>query len=167
MKDFQHNPLPRHEALAPLSRDHYAGLVQSQHLIKAAEQDDVTRRIAIAEFVDAWDREIEPHLRDEERLLAGLLSDADRARLLAEHRQLEEDAATLRSLRKSVDPSAVTLREIGERLHRHVRWEERELFSTIQQSLNGEQLAALERQTAGIDSARNRKFHQNPTDTDA
>ena len=72
MTRFKHSPIERHEALTPFSRDHYTGLVQAQHLSKAAESDAVARRKAIAEFVDAWDTEIAAHFADEERLLAEL-----------------------------------------------------------------------------------------------
>ncbi|MBZ0173395.1 MAG: hypothetical protein K8E66_13510, partial [Phycisphaerales bacterium] len=85
MPSFEHAPLKRHEGLAPLSRDHYLGLVQARRLIQSADEDDVARRKAVAEFIDAWDRDIVTHFRDEERLLTGLMDDADQRRLFDEH----------------------------------------------------------------------------------
>ena len=156
MARFEHAPIERHEALAPVSRDHYVGLVQAQHLIKAADADDVARRIAIAEFVDAWVNEIAQHLADEERLLGKLANDDDRQRLLDEHHQLHELAKQARELRHHTDPAADVVRRIGETLDQHIRWEERELFVRLQEQLTDDQLAELGRQTAPIESARPR-----------
>ncbi len=156
MPAYQHAPLSRHEALAPFSRDHYTGLVQAQHLIKAGQADDVTRRKAVADFVDAFDHKIAPHFRDEERLLGGVLTDADRDALFSQHRQLTQDAERMRELRKSIDPDPDTLAEVGQRLNEHIRWEERELFNRIQQELSGSQIEVLQRQTAKLEATRPR-----------
>ena len=123
MARFEHAPIERHEALAPLSRDHYVGLVQAQHLKKSADADDVARRKAIAEFIDAWDHEIAPHFADEERLLVDLASEADRQRLLEEHQRLRELAGQARELRHQTDPAADLVRQVREKLEEHIRWE--------------------------------------------
>jgi len=156
MKNFEHAPIERHEALAPLSRDHYVGLVQARHLKKAADADDVARRKAIAEFVDAWDSEIAEHFADEERLLLELADDADGQRLLQEHQQLTDLADQARALRRQTDPDAAVLRQIGQSLDEHIRWEERELFVRLQDQLSDEQLAELGHQTAPIEQSRPR-----------
>lgn len=160
MARFQNEPLVRHEAFAPFSRDHYTGLVQAQHLIKAGRADDVARRKAVADFVDAFDHHIAEHFRDEERLLADILSDADRDILLSQHHRLTQDAEQLRQLRKSVDPDPQTLVDIGKRLEEHIRWEERELFNRVQQQLDDKEIADLQRQTAEIEATRPRNIHR-------
>jgi len=157
MARFQNPPIERHEALAPLSRDHYSGLVLARHLIKAAAGDAVARRQAVAEFVDSWDREVAEHFADEERLLTALMADADRERLLAEHRALRALAERARAARRSVDPDAELVGEIGGTLERHIRWEERELFVRLQERLTPGQLAALGAQTAPIEDTRPRR----------
>lgn len=162
MARFDNKPLARHEALAPFSRDHYTGLVQAQHLIKASRDDDVARRKAVADFVDAFDNDIAEHFRDEERILADILSDADRDALLTQHRRLEQDAENLRRLRKSVDPDPQTLADTGKRLEEHIRWEERELFDRVQQQLDDKAIEQLQRQTAAIESARPRNTCRQP-----
>tara|TARA_R110002111_G_scaffold12753_1_gene37123 strand:+ start:85 stop:594 length:510 start_codon:yes stop_codon:yes gene_type:complete len=156
MPHFQNTPLHRHEALAPFSRDHYTGLVQSQRLIKAAAQDAVARRKAVADFVDAWDHDIAEHFRDEERLLMPFMMDADRDALLDQHRQLTGDAESLRLLRRATDPDAGALAEVGRRLEKHIRWEERELFARLQEQLGPAQIDELQKRTAGIESSRPR-----------
>jgi hypothetical protein len=161
MPRFKKTPLHRHEALAPFSRDHYTGLVQSQHLIKAAALNAAARRKAVADFVDAWDHDIAEHFRDEERLLIPFMTDIDRAALLGQHRQLSRDAENLRTLRRSTDPDPDTLAEVGRRLAEHIRWEERELFARLQEQLNPGQIDDLQKQTAVVESARPRMVHQN------
>jgi len=156
MARFKHDPIERHEALAPFSRDHYVGLVQAQHLKKAAAADDVARRKAVAEFVDAWDTQIAPHFADEERLLTDLANEADRQRLMEEHQQIRTLADKARELRRQTDPATDAVRHIGQTLEKHIRWEEREMFVRLQQELTEGQLASLAQQTEPIEKQRPR-----------
>lgn len=166
MKDFRNEPIVRHEALAPFSRDHYTGLVQSQHLVKASRADAAARREAVADFVDAFDHEIAEHFRDEERILGAVLSDPDREALLQQHRRLEQDAEGIRRLRRSTDPDPQTLAEAGKRLEEHIRWEERELFDRVQKQLDEQQIAQLQQQTAVIETNRSRNINRQSAKTD-
>lgn len=158
MPPFRHSPLKRHPSLQPLSRDHYQGLVQAQHLIKAADGNAIERRKVLAEFLDAWEREIEPHFNDEERLLAGLAGDSEREQLMAEHRRLRGMAAEAREHRRLVDPGAEWVRDLGQTLHAHIRWEERELFTSIESSVP-DQLDDLRTEADRIEAARPRNRH--------
>ncbi len=160
MAAFHHAPISRHEALAPFSRDHYAGLVQARHLVKAAGHDQVARRKAIAEFVDAFARDIAVHFEDEERLLAGVLRADDHDRLVGEHRRLTRLAEEARMLRREVDPDPAKLREIGDALEQHIRWEERELFNRLQRSLTDQQLEDIALETRRIEAARPRNINR-------
>ncbi len=160
MSDFIHAPQHRHEALIPFSRDHYTGLKQAQQLRKAADANDVTRRKAVAEFIDAWDQEIAEHFRDEERLLLHLMQEEDRARMLREHERLTQFARQLLHLRSNANPNPVLLKQIGEMLEKHIRWEERELFNCLQDQLDKEQLDALHQHTGVIELARLRNVCQ-------
>ncbi|MEX1016816.1 MAG: hemerythrin domain-containing protein [Phycisphaeraceae bacterium] len=154
MPRFNQPPIPRSEALQPLSRDHYQSLVQSQHLIKAADADAVQRRKVLSEFVDAWTQTIAEHFVDEERLLLEHLAEGDRERLLAEHAALRELAEQALQQRRHVDPDADVLRQLGQRLHDHIRWEEREMFTHLEQRLSDQQLADLGQQTEAIEASR-------------
>lgn len=166
MTDSPHAPMQRHAALAPFSRDHYVGLVQARHLRSAADQDAVTRRKAVAEFVDAWDREIAEHFADEQRLLLDLLADDDRQRLLREHEELTDLARQARALRREVDPDSATLHKIGQTLEQHIRWEERELFQRLQQQLDADTLRRLEKETCRIEEVRARSARGRRTSAD-
>lgn len=155
---MKHPPLTRHESLQPLSRDHYAGLVQSRRLAKAADGSDRIRRSAIAEFLHAWNTELEAHLHDEERLLLPLLEDSQQmTRLLDEHARLcgfASDAA--RFLQTERAPAPRWMRTLSDLLRDHIRWEERELFPLIQQTTPANRLADLAQQTARIENVRPR-----------
>lgn len=162
MAGFEHAPIHRHDAIAPFSRDHYVGLVQARYLIKSAGGEAVDRRRVVAQFVDAWDRDIVEHFRDEERLLLPLMTEADQKHLLAQHKQIAELTDQVRAQRKKVDPVDSLLRELGELLESHIRWEERELFNRLQNDLSAEELDDLQRSTALIEDARPRSVHRAP-----
>ncbi|MCC6907145.1 MAG: hemerythrin domain-containing protein [Phycisphaerales bacterium] len=157
MSNSEHPPLTREQVLAPFSRDHYTGLVQSSRLRKAPPDGAEACAKLATDFIDAWDREIADHFDDEERLLLELMNDPDRQRLLNEHGQVRDLAARIRAERDRGRSESVTLRAMGDLLESHIRWEERDLFNRLQQALTDEQRRALEAQTAVIDPARGRK----------
>ncbi len=161
MPRFQTPPLKRHHPLKPLSRDHYVGLAQSQHLMKAADGDATDRRAAIAEFLDAWEMHIAEHFNDEERLTGPLADEGDRTRLLDEHQQLRALAAEARKRRRQIDPDACWIRELGRLLNEHIRWEERALFPALE-STAGEKLDLLRAQADQIEQSRRRAFEEPP-----
>jgi len=147
-------PLKRHPSLQPLSREHMNGLIQARALQRASESDEAARRRTVAGFVKAWQAEIRPHFDDEERLLLPLVdSQALRDRLLDEH-------TTLRRLAERCvrDPMAAAndpelLRELGARLHDHIRWEEREFFEAMQRD-HPNALTGLSAEAAAIEHLR-------------
>jgi len=166
MPPFEHPPIKRHPSLQPFSRDHYQALVQARHLMKAADGNAQDRRKALAEFLDVWEHQIQPHFDDEERLLADLSHDALRLQLLQEHRRLRDMAAEAREHRRRVDPAAAWVRMLGETLNAHVRWEERELFATLESSAPA-QLDRLQPQAARIEASRPRGRNSRSRSNDA
>ena len=156
MAEFNNRPLPRHDALAPLSRDHYVGLVQARHLIRGSKGDEIVRRGVVAEFLDAWRDDVAVHFRDEERLLLPHMDEADRERLIGEHRSLSTLALQVYEERKKVAPDPALLLKLGEELERHIRWEERDLFGRLQATLGEEVLAELEHSTEALEETRHR-----------
>ena len=147
----------RHEALAPFSRDHYVGLVQARHLVRASEGEAQERHEAIRAFMAAWHNEILVHFQDEERLLLSLLEEADRERMLAEHRQLVERAAELEAQQKQEMPDGRLLEETGNLLREHIRWEERDVFNRLQNNSDEEILAELQVSTTKVEESRDRR----------
>jgi iron-sulfur cluster repair protein YtfE (RIC family) len=150
-----HPPLKRHESLQPLSRDHYVGLVQAQHLIRAADADLDTRRQVVAEFLAACSGEIGEHFDDEEDLLAPCIPDLMLLeQLCREHRTLRAMAVRLRET--ASNPDGAFMQRVGQALHDHVRWEERELFPAIEATCPAEKLEYLLVQTEKIEKRRRR-----------
>ena len=154
---MKHPPIKRHASMQPFSRDHYAGLVQAQRLMRAAEDTAAARRDALASFLNAWRREIRSHFDEEERLLIPLIDDAgDVERLLDEHRTLRDFAHEAERQVNQHDPSRDWVRELGEMLRDHIRWEERELFGIIEQNADEQQMQSLGQQTQIIENSRDR-----------
>lgn len=165
---MKHPPIKRHPSLQPFSRDHYVGLVAARHLGLAAEGEPAAGREALDEFIGLWRQEIAAHLRDEERLLADLIgSDDDLERLRGDHAALRDLAAHAVTQARDDQPDANLLRSLGRLLHDHIRWEERQLFVTIEQSASEQQLGDLARETAAIEATRTRSGQEDElTDSD-
>lgn len=161
-------PLQRHAALRPLSREHMGGLVQARRLRRAADGTASERRSAIDDFVALWSSEIRDHFDDEERLLLSLIDQPElRARLVHEHRVVRGLASLCESKPASAIIEPWLVRCLGDTLHDHIRWEERELFESIQRAHGGAlramlgEAAAIERRRPGS-RARCRLVHRNP-----
>ena len=132
--------MKRHAALIPLSHDHHHALVAARRLRQSAGGDDASAEAA--SFSRFFADESVPHFRDEEEHLFPLVVDSEEAqplvvRALLEHQRLHALARDLAS------GDTARMRELGELLEAHVRFEERELFPLIERLL-GELLARVE-----------------------
>jgi len=135
--------MKRSDALAQLSRDHHHGLVVAQRLRRATP---ATADAAREAFLVFWADEGQGHFRAEEDLLLPALArhqppthDAI-VRVLTDHVDVRRRAADLAA---DPAPTCDDLRELGDRLHAHIRHEERVLFPLIEAALATEELAAL------------------------
>lgn len=131
----------RDPALVRLSRDHHKALAVALALRRA---EDVGA--AAARFGEFWREHGNAHFRVEEDVLFPAWTEAGEGyreklvlRALREHHLIRSDAR--RVLAGQAD--LALLRELGERLDAHVRFEERELFAAIERSLSREQLDRL------------------------
>lgn len=130
----------RAEALQPLSRDHLRALLTAKALKEADDPGD-----ARAKFLEFWEGDGAHHFRVEEEVLLpwwARYAPVDRAgvaRMLEEHLEIRRQALRLDAGEGSLEE----LHELGRLLHDHVRFEERQLFPAIEDSLDAEQLAAL------------------------
>jgi len=136
--------MKRAEALAPLSRQHHQGLNVALKLKRA---DPAGAREARDAFVEFWAAEGREHFRAEEELLLPAFAqhaEPDHpavVRMLVEHVDLRSRGAQVAS---AEEPDAGPLRELGERLERHIRHEERVVFPLIEDTVPGEELERLE-----------------------
>jgi hypothetical protein len=139
--------MKRSEALAPLSRDHHVALAAALRLRRATIAD-VGRATAL--FTEFWQRAGARHFEVEEELILTALPpgdaewDAAVARVRAEHADILARAQALGSA------PVGEARELGERLHAHVRYEERVLFALLERRADPAALAAL---GAAVESA--------------
>ena len=146
--------MKRSAALAPLSRDHQHALDVALRL-RRATPDGLDA--AVAAFEAFWREEGEHHFAVEEQVLLPALPEDDHAwrsacdRLLAEHADLRSRAPALS--RGAAPDRLAAAHVVGERLHDHVRFEERELFVLLEERLGEDELARI---GAAIEAAGHR-----------
>ena len=93
----------------------------------------------------AIESHFEPHFRIEEEILLPALQAVGEAPLAD---RIREEHAALRRAGGDPMPEAAAVREFGQLLHDHVRFEEREVFEPLQDRLPEDALRALERACA-------------------
>lgn len=146
--------LKREPCLQPLSRDHLIALFHAYRLVQAASNNPrFDLATAIAGFKAAWKDEIAIHFADEERLFPELpINRPSIERLFSDHAELRD------LVRRLFEPDGVSVAyELGDRLEKHVRWEEHELFPEIESSLSRDLIRLLEFDTDTIEKSRHRK----------
>jgi hypothetical protein len=134
--------MKRAPELTHLSHDHHQALDMARRLRRAGTEDleDVRAR-----FDAFWDTQGETHFEFEERAFTPALCSGDPrwpaavARMCSEH-------AEIRS--RTID-DVEQARSLGELLHDHVRFEERELFAIVEATLTAPELARLGREVGG------------------
>jgi hemerythrin-like domain-containing protein len=135
--------MKRSEALRVLSHEHHQGLFAALQLKRAGQE---TAGEARSVFLDFYERHGADHFRAEEELLLPAYARhtaCDRpevVRVLTEHVDLRRRSQDLEA---NADPDPSALRELGERLERHIRFEERKLFPMIEAALPDDELTQL------------------------
>jgi hemerythrin-like domain-containing protein len=135
--------MKRSEALAALSRDHHKGLFAAMKLKRA---DDAGAPAARSAFLDFWESDGRHHFQLEEEVLLpawarhGAADDPAVVQVLVEHVDLRRRGADLAA---ADAPPLEDLHELGERLERHIRHEERVLFPMIEAALSEDELVEL------------------------
>jgi len=135
--------MKRSAGLASLSRDHHQALVVAQRLRRATEQTAGDAREA---FLTYWSTHGRRHFSlEEEILLPSYAAYGDPYHplvltTLGDHVAIRQRADALAANPRA---SVVELHDLGERLARHVRLEERELFPLIEKEMPAAQLTLL------------------------
>lgn len=125
--------MKRHPGLAQLSREHHTALMLAKHALNAASDTPDAQSRMSAEIAIAFAKELDPHFKTEERGLLPALKNA--GQFEAVDRTLS-DHATLRELaRRIAAREHACLKDFGELLEAHVRFEERELFPLAESKL--------------------------------
>lgn len=146
--------MKRTEALKPLSREHHHALFLAKAIKDASESEGDQARSAFLEF---WQNEGSIHFRVEEEVLLpasglpGPDEDEEVARMLSDHLAIRRRAARV----ESGEADLAELKELGEMMRDHVRFEERELFPRIEREMTADELLPL---AAAIEAAEKENY---------
>jgi hypothetical protein len=130
----------RSAELSGLSREHHVALAVALGLRRVEESELASAVQTVRAF---FAEEGEPHFAAEEEHLLADLPDAMARRLVSEHADLRSRVASL-----TERPAVEHARELGRRLAAHVRFEEREVFPHLEDTLAPERLAEIGRRLA-------------------
>jgi len=144
--DFQkrHKSMLRDWNLIPLSRQHQHVLALCVRLDRAIQAGAIDLESWQAEIQEHFDQEVCIHFTAEEQVLFPVVGQV--AELRATVDELRAEHVALRALfaqaeQRSLEP--ISLADFVERLARHIRKEERELFEGMQKLMTAEQLSTL------------------------
>ena len=137
--------LHRDQALQPLSRQHHQGLMVSLLLSKGLKKQLATKpmRDFILQF---WQDDLLKHFETEEQELvpiskAYVTLEPFIMRMLLEHQQIQLIINRINNEARA--EQLETIKEFADKLEQHIRFEERELFEQIQQTLSAADLEKL------------------------
>jgi iron-sulfur cluster repair protein YtfE (RIC family) len=142
-------PIIRHKSLQPLSRDHHHGLILAQILKREAPEYKglPTTLEGKKEYtIIFYNSELVKHFKNEEEILFPLVkgrsTDVDKLtdEIVNEHRKIEN---LISEIQNTEDLERI-LDEFGTLLEKHIRKEERELFTKIEIILTEGELSELE-----------------------
>jgi hemerythrin-like domain-containing protein len=140
--------MKRHPALYTLSHDHHQGLILAQQLKKGAPQYKgmpSTLEEKKEYTIQFYNSDLKEHFAEEEEILLPAVKSKNAvvdkliAEVISEHRKMEK---LFRDLEKT-DQLENLLDELGWLLEKHIRKEERELFTEIEIVLSEDELKTI------------------------
>lgn len=141
--------MKRHESLIPLTHDHHHALAQERRLKDAHSEGDRAKMLRTADdFVNFYLGRMRHHFHEEEELFFAPLIDDEVvgplvAGAVADHLRLHASVRGLRRQMSTGEVSGELLGSIAELLGAHVRFEEQELFPSIESGLSESELTDL------------------------
>ena len=138
MKDY--TPIKRHQALVSFSRDHHFGLLLvwkvKQGLAKAVNPERISDYVLYF-----FEQDLQQHFREEEQMLFPKLPAGNVLRIQAEkeHAMIYALINQLRNERNNTE----LLLQFAETLKEHIRFEERELFASMQELFTDAELEII------------------------
>src|SRR5690554_1328945 len=144
-------PIKRHEALQPLSREHHQGLLLAFKIGKGLSKNIEGERITkyLQWFFEYY---LNSHFEAEEKYAFPILG--------KEHEMVKEAITQHREIKTlifSENTSVAHLKEIQNLMKKHIRLEERQLFNIIQETASEAQLVELASQLHEEDFCLNYK----------
>lgn len=142
-------PIKRHEALQPWSREHHQGLLLSWKIKKGFALNVDPQRIK--DYCDwFWENHLVSHFETEENYLFPILGEENQL-----VQQALEEHGQLKAMFEQEEADTDTLSQIESLLNDHIRFEERVLFNAIQEVATQKEIALLE------------EIHTEPAECDA
>ena len=136
----EQTPIKRHPAIVSFSKDHHFGLLLvwkiRQGLAKAINPERITDYVLYA-----FDNDLRQHFSEEERLMFSKLPAADPLR-----QQAENEHAAIYSLAEKLGCDRTNeqlLTRFAQDLQDHIRFEERTLFTYMQEKLEAADLETI------------------------
>lgn len=135
-------PIKRNQNIIPLSKDHHTTLLFCWKITQGVNHGSDTE--VMKNYVRYfWKDHMQPHFREEEEILFAPLVDEMVLKAIAEHHQIKEQVDKV--LHSEGEATATTLTALSTLVDAHVRYEERQLFPHLEQSLSAEQLSGIGR----------------------
>ncbi|MBS1558894.1 MAG: hemerythrin domain-containing protein [Bacteroidetes bacterium] len=133
-------PIKRNEAIVEFSRDHHYSLLLVWKIREGIKKTITPERISnyVLHF---YETELSPHFQNEENLLFNKIAIDNNLRNTAEadHAAIGRLVATLQK-----NPSdQKLLLQIADLLEKHIRFEERQLFNYLQETIPENEMAAI------------------------
>src|ERR1043166_4335747 len=132
-------PIKRGIELAPLSREHHEGLLFVWKIRQGLKNETDIERIKKYIFWH-WQNHIKPHFYQEEKILLPFLSKDDpmAIRLKNEHENIRE---FILNLDAEADKNTVSM--LADLINDHIRFEERQVFNHLENTLTPAQLTSI------------------------
>jgi len=125
-------PIKRHSSFVKYSREHHFGLLLVLRVRRGVGAN--TDAVRIKEYVlNFFGSALYPHFISEEKLMFPLMeaNDSLRVRCETEHRSIY----ALINRMKTFPPDPTLLSEFADQLEKHIRFEERELFTHLEKTI--------------------------------
>jgi hemerythrin-like domain-containing protein len=132
--------MKRHRSLYPLSSDHHHGLVEARKLSLAgapAERDSFD--VLAQHFIEFWEGNLQRHFQQEEEIVLPMSEqyvapDCPEVReTLKQHGEIRQLIAEVnRKLAQHAGIEPALLKQLGDALRDHIRYEENELFPVLE-----------------------------------
>ena len=153
MKD--HKPIKRHQAIVSFSKDHHFGLLLVWKIRQGLKNAISTERISTYALF-FFKEDLQKHFKEEEEMLFCKLPAEDDLR-----KQAETDHHAIYQLITAISENnndENQLNQLADKLEKHIRFEERELFNHLQENIEAEELTEIEKRLSNDSNSIDEKW---------
>lgn len=140
---MENKPIKRNKYLLQLSKDHHFSLLFCWKIREGLKQQVGAERMK-KYVLHFWQNGLEPHFREEEKILFAPAKDDKVQRAMEEHKQIKKQVDTV--LSSPGGEAAKSLALLADAVDAHVRYEERVLFPHLEEILSDAELKAVGKQ---------------------